>query len=529
MQRTGRPTTLAFNGMIATPHSLASAAGLEVLREGGSAIDAVIAANAVLTVVYPDQTSIGGDCFLLYFDAKASKLHALNGSGRTPKAASREALRAAGYNSMPARGIHAVTVPGTIDAWSTAHERFGRLEFSLLLQPAIGYARDGFPVTPNLNENMVHTASSGSWTSDLEPIYFPGGNVPKAGSRLRLPQLADSLEKIAKHGRDVFYSGEIAEAILKASKRNGGAFTADDLASHHAEWVTPVTSGYRGVTVAEFPPNSQGLTALIELNLAERAEPAKWGTAEHLHPLIEAKKLAFAVRDRYVSDPAFVPIETDRLTSKELSREIWAVYDPARAGTGQLSVAGDTVYLCAVDAAGNAASMIQSIYLNFGSGVVADGAGIVLQCRGAYFSLDDDHVNRLEGGKRTVHTLMPGMLLKDGKLLGPIGTQGGDAQAQVHLQLISNLVDHGMDPQEAIEAPRWVAGGGHGSDPRLVGLEGRFSAETFAGLERKGHVVQRTDDWNVHFGPAQMILRDEEAGLLKGGADPRADGVAIGI
>jgi gamma-glutamyltranspeptidase/glutathione hydrolase len=527
--RTGRPTALAYNGMVATPHALATAAGVKTLADGGSAIDSAIAANAVLTVVYPDQTSIGGDCFLLYYEASTGTVHALNGSGRTPKAADRDALRAAGHESMPSRGIHSVTVPGTIDAWIVAHGRFGRLDFGHLLQPAIGYARDGFPVTPNLHEGIAYTAASGEWTADLKPIYFPAGRVPAAGTRLRLPQLAGSLEKIAQGGRDVFYEGEIAAAILAASTRNGGAFTAADLAGHHAEWMRPVTSSYRGVTVAEFPPNSQGMTALVELNLAEQVALAGWGSAAHLHPLIEAKKLAFAVRDRYVGDPAFGPIDLDRLISKEFARDLWRDYDPEHASVGQLSVAGDTVYLAVVDADGNAASMIQSIYLNFGSGVVADGTGIVLQCRGAYFSLDEQHVNRLEGGKRTIHTLMPGMLLRDGELLGPIGTQGGDAQAQVHLQLITNLIDYGMDPQEAIEAPRWVAGGGEGADPRLVGLESRFSAETIAELARRGHVVQVTDPWNIHFGHAQMILRDDATGLLKGGADPRADGIALGF
>jgi gamma-glutamyltranspeptidase len=526
--RTGRPTALAFNGMLATPHALATAAGVEALRYGGSAMDAAIAANAVLTVVYPDQTSIGGDFFMIYHEASTGKLHALNGSGRAPKAASREALRAAGHTTMPSRGIHAVTVPGTIDAWATAHERFGRLEFGRLLEPAIDYARDGFPVTPNLSEGIAGMAASGGWTADLQEIYVPGGMVPRPGARLKLPQLARSLELIARWGRDVFYTGEIGHAIVAASKRNSGTLTMDDLASHRAEWMTPLTTNYRGVTVAEFPPNSQGMTALVELNLAEQVTPATWGTADHLHPLIEAKKLAFAVRDRYISDPAFEQIDTDRLTSKEYARELWSSYDPSHAGAGQPADAGDTVYLCAVDGDGNAASVIQSIYLNFGSGVVADGTGIVLQCRGAYFSLDENHVNRLEGGKRTIHTLMPGMLLQNGKLLGPIGTQGGDAQAQVHLQLITNLVDYGLDPQQAIEAPRWVAGGGRGDDPRLVGLESRFSEETFAGLERRGHVVRRTADWDIHFGHAQMILRDQETGLLKGGADPRADGVALG-
>src|SRR6478752_7783875 len=507
MKRTGRPTTLAFNGMVAAPHSLASAAGLAVLREGGSAADAVIAANAVLTVIYPDQTSIGGDCFLIYHDAASGKTVALNGSGRSPKAAERERLRSLGHASMPSRGIHSVTVPGTIDAWFAINERFGRMGMDRLLAPAIGYARDGFPVSPNLHDSLQHAQSHRWLDESFRSTYFPGGAVLPTGSRMRLPELAMSLERIANEGRDLFYSGEIGERLIATSSALGGFMTADDLAGHRAEWVEPIYSDYRGVSVAEFPPNSQGITALIELNLAEQRDEASWGTAEHLHPLIEAKKIAFDVRDRYLTDPAHAAINVEHLVSKSFARELWEHYDPARAGTG------------------NAASLIQSIYLDFGSGVLVDGTGVVLQCRGAYFSLDDDHPNRLEGGKRPLHTLMPGMLFQNGSLLGPIGAQGGDAQAQVHLQLITNLVDYGMDPQQAIEAPRWVAGG---HDPRSVGLEGRFAPSTITGLTQRGHHVAITDAWNVHYGHAQMILRDQDSGLLMGGADPRADGVAIG-
>lgn len=517
--------------MVASPHALASVAGLDALRDGGSAMDAAIAANAVLTVVYPDQTSIGGDCLFMYHDyhdAKTGALQGVNGSGRSAAAADREALRGAGHTQMPSRGIHAVTVPGTIDAWCEGHRRWGRLPLDRLLRPAIGYARDGFPVSPNLHLAMKETAADGDWTADLRPIYFPGGAAPAAGSRMRLPDLARSLETIAREGRDAFYTGEIAERIIAASRRHDGPLTADDLANHRAEWVEPATSDYRGVTVAELPPNSQGIAALIELNLAALAPMAAWGSVEHLHPLIEAKKRAFAVRDAMLSDPRFVPVDVARLTSKAFAEELWRDYDPMRASPGGATAAGDTVYLCAVDRDGNAVSMIQSVYLNFGSGVVADGTGIVLQCRGAYFSLDDGAVNRLEGGKRPLHTLMPGMLMRGGRLLGPFGAQGGDAQAQVHLQLVTNLVDRGMDPQGAIEAPRWVAGGAPGSDPCLVGLEDRFPAATRAGLEERGHVVTTTDPWNIHFGHAQMILRDDATGLLRGGADPRADGVAIG-
>jgi gamma-glutamyltranspeptidase/glutathione hydrolase len=528
MARTGRPTTLGYNGMVATPHSLASAAGLAALMDGGTAADAVIAANAVLTVIYPDQTAIGGDLFLIYHEAATGTTHALNGTGRSPRAASREALRAAGHTTMPRRGIHAVTVPGTIDAWATISGRFGKLGLERLLRPAVGYARDGFPVSPNLAASLAYAQDSADFDDVFRRIYLPGGQVLAAGSKMRLPQLADSLERIGREGRDLFYTGAIADRILATSQRLGGPMSADDLADHRADWVEPVYTDYRGVTVAEFPPNSQGITAQIALNMAEHRSQAAWGSPEHLHPLIEAKKFAFSVRDRMLTDPAFATIDVPRLVSKDFARDLWAGYDPDAAGPGNLDRVGDTVYLCAVDRDGNAASLIQSVYLAFGSGVVVDDTGIVLQCRGAYFSLDDTHPNRLEGGKRTLHTLMPGMLFRDGRLLGPIGTQGGDAQAQVHLQLITNLVDYEMSPQAAIEAPRWVAGGGPDDDPRLVGLEARFAASTVDGLRAKGHVVSVTDDWDVTFGHAQMILRDDATGLLQGGADPRADGVALG-
>ncbi len=526
---TGRPTTLAFNGMVATPHYLASMAGLDVLRDGGSAMDAVIAANAVLTTVYPDQTSIGGDCFLIFYEAASGQLHGLNGSGRAPALADRVALRAAGNQTMPRRGIHSVTVPGTIDAWSAALERFGRFGLDRLFQPAIGYARDGFPVSPRLSAGIAAAREMLDADPATRAIYLPGGEVPRPGQRLRLPDLAASLERIATGGRDVFYTGEIAERIAATSRRLNGPLALDDLASHRAEWVEPLTTEYRGVTVAELPPNSQGITALLALNLIEQVTlPVEWGSADHLHPLIEAKKLAFAVRDAELADPAHVPIDTARLASKSYARDLWRSYDPTRSSPGAAAAVGDTVYLCAVDRDGNAASLIQSIYQGFGSGIVVDGTGIILQNRGVAFSLDDDHPNRLEPGKRPRHTLMPGMLLRDGNLLGPFGTQGGDAQAQVHLQLVTNLADYTMDPQAAIEAPRWLASGGQGDDPRTVELEAGFPQQTIEHLTGRGHRIREQGVWESGFGHAQMILRDDGSGLLKGGADPRADGDALG-
>lgn len=430
---------------------------------------------------------------------------------------------------MPRRGIHAVTVPGTIDAWTAALERFGRFGLDRLLQPAIGYARDGFPVSPRLSAGIAAARAMLETDRATRAIYLPDGQVPLPGQRLRLPELAASLEQIAGGGREVFYTGEIAERIVSTSQRLNGPLSLDDLASHRAEWVEPLTTEYRGVTVAELPPNSQGLTALLALNLLEDvALPAEWGSVDHLHPLIEAKKIAFAVRDAELADPAMVPIDVTRLVSKSYARDLWRSFDPGRAAAGATAAVGDTVYLCAVDQDGNAASIIQSIYQGFGSGVVADGTGIILQNRGVAFSLDENHPNRLEPGKRPRHTLMPGMLLQDGTLLGPFGTQGGDAQAQVHIQLVTNLVDYGMDPQVAIEAPRWAAGGGPEDDPRTVEVEDRFPEATITGLAGRGHRVQGRGTWNSSFGHAQMILRDEASGLLRGAADPRADGAALG-
>jgi len=521
-----RASAVADNGMVATPHDLATRAGLDALRDGGTAADAVIAANAMLTVVYPDQTAIGGDCFFLIYDAATSELHGYNGSGRAPAAADPEQPVAAGYAQMPTRGIFSVTVPGTIDAWDQLSCCYGRLGLDRLLQPAIAAARDGFPASPAFANRLAAATEVIASSTYLQSIYLANGALPGAGDQIRVPALADSLELIAVEGRDAFYTGALAEASVDTSDRLGGWLTADDLSSHRGQWVTPLTTTYRGLTVAEMPPNSQGLTSLIGLNMVEQIDlPDSWGSAAHLHPLIEAKKLSFAVRDQLLTDPEFAAIDSTKLTSKPFAADLWRRYDPTRAMVGAPAIAGDTVYLCAVDRDGNAASLIQSLYMSFGSAVVAGDTGIVLQNRGSYFSLDPGHPNRLEGGKRTLHTLMPAMLLRDGQLVGPIGTQGGDAQAQVQLQLITNLVDYGFDPQQAIDAPRWLSGGGGSLD---VALEASFQVDTDRDLAARGHLVSRVQDWEPNFGHAQMILRDAERGQLTGGADPRADGLALG-
>nr|MDQ3043702.1 gamma-glutamyltransferase family protein [Chloroflexota bacterium] len=444
---TGRPTTLALNGMVASPHYLASAAGLRVLTDGGSAMDAAVTTNAVLTVIYPDQTSIGGDCLLLGYNSATQTLHGLNGSGRAPAAANAQRIREAGHKRMPRDGIETVTVPGTIDAWDVALTRFGRFGLDRALQPAINYARDGFPVSPRLSAAITTQREALDVSETLRRLYLPRGMPPNPGDRLRLPELAHTLELIARDGRDAFYEGSIGEKIGATAAQLGGALTLADLAAHRAEWVEPIQTEYRGVQVATMPPNSQGLTALLGLNLLKQVARGKsWGTAHHLHPMIEAKKLAFAVRDRNLADPNCVPIDTERFLSREFAAELWRLFNLQQALRGAPEQVGDTVFVCAVDRDGNAVALIQSMYQGFGSRVAVGDTGVLLHNRGTNFSLEPGHPNELAGGKRPLHTLMPAILLRDGALLGPIGTQGGDAQAQVLMQLVSNLIDFDMEP-----------------------------------------------------------------------------------
>lgn len=524
--RASRPTTLATHGMIATPHYLATSAGLQVLEDGGSAMDAVICANAVLTVIYPDQTALGGDCFFMAFDASTGATTGYNSSGPAPAAADPAALRDGGWTAMPNKGPFAITVPGTVDAWFAGHEQYGRLEMGRLLAPATALARDGFPVSPRLAAVLVNQRDLVTSWPGLQSLVYPGGSAPGQGSVLRMPALAQSLEAISSGGRAAFYTGEIAAYIATTVTNLGGWLTLADLANYAGEWIEPIAADYRGTTVRTMPPNSQGLTTLIGLRMAELETPATtWGSAPHLHPFIEAKKRAYRVRDAEITDPAFADIDTGELLSNAGIERLWADYDPGQVSVGQPSAPGDTVYLCAIDADGNAVSLIQSLFGAFGSCVVAENTGILLQNRGAYFSLGPDHVNVLQPGKRTMHTLMPSMLFDGESLMGPFGTQGGDAQAQIQMQLVSNLVDYGMEPQAAIEAPRWLAGS-EAADDLLI--EGGFPDGTIQQLAARGHRVTLIDPWNSGAGHAQMILVDRQSGVLKGGADPRADGSAAG-
>ena len=524
--QTSRPTTLATHGMVATPHYLASSAGLQVLEDGGSAMDAVICANAMLTVLYPDQTAIGGDCFFIAFDAATGTTHGYNGSGPSPASADAEALLSRGSTAMPNKGPHSVTTPGTIDAWFAGHSRFGRLEMTRLLQPAITVARDGFPVSSRLAAVFANQRALITSWSGLQSLVYPGGSAPDQGTVLRMPSLASSLESIAANGRDVFYTGAIAEAIASTVQGLGGWLSLDDLAAFSGEWIDPIAAAYRGATVLTMPPNSQGLTALLGLRMLESVDPgSSWGTAAHLHPAIEASRRAYRIRDANITDPDFARIDVDGLLSDDAIVDLWSDYNADEASFGQSANPGDTVYLCAVDRDGGSVSMIQSLFGAFGSCVVAGNTGILLQNRGSSFSLSPDRANVLAPRKRPMHTLMPSMLFNKERFVGSFGTQGGDPQAQIQIQLVSNLVDFGMEPQAAIESPRFISG--PGPENALL-LEGGFPEGAIHQLAAKGHRVTLIEPWSSGAGHAQMILIDPQSGVLMGGADPRADGSAAG-
>lgn len=522
-----RSSARATTGMVAAPHHIATDIGLQTLCDGGSAMDAAIAANAALTVLYPDQTSIGGDCFFLVFDPVDSSISAWNGSGPAPVAASADELLNSGFDRMPRRGPSTVTVPGTIDAWYAGHDRFGKLDMKDNLSGAIRLARDGFPVSPHLAGAIANEAAGLQELPYVGQIMMPGGRVPDPGDLLSFPKLAASLELIGLVGRDVFYTGSIGEVIADHFRDIGGWLSADDLANYGGEWVDPIKIDYRGTDVVGFPPNSQGITSLIALGLMELEDmQPDWGSAKDLHVQIEAKKRAFSVRNSHIADPRFVDIDVASLLSKTTLQALWQDFNPEYVGIGQPEVVGDTVYLCAVDGDGLAVSLIQSMYQAFGSGVADPKTGIILHNRGSCFSLNPESPNVLQAGKRPLHTLMPSMLMKDGIFRGAFGTQGGDVQAQVQIQLVTDVVDYGIDPQEAIDLPRWLSGGPNG--PNEVRLEQGFSEKTISRLAQRGHGVTVIDAWHGGAGHAQMILRDPDSGELLGGADPRADGKVEG-
>jgi oxamate amidohydrolase len=545
--RTGRPPTYAPHGVVATPHYLASAAGLNVLQSGGSAIDAAIAANAVLCVVYPHMAGLGGDGFWLIAEPAQGRVHAINASGPAARAATLDYYRPLSKdNEIPARGpLSVLTVPGAIDGWRLAHERFGRLEWNKLFDAAISYARDGMAVGRSLADWLAQDEPILASYPATAAIFLPDKRVPREGQRLVQTDLARSLADIANLGaRKSFYEGSIAERICAALQPLGSPLAPEDFAAFHAEWVDPITSTYRGYEVYELPPNTQGFTALQILNLIEGYDVERWGdgSADYYHHMAEAVKVAFADRDEWLTDPNFVNIPIERFISKAYADERRHLIDSERARSIDDVPAGmaythpherrvpdgDTCYFCAADQDGMVVSLIQSIYHDFGSAVVGGDTGIIMQNRGAFFALDERHPNALQPGKRTFHTLIPALLERDGQPYLAFGSMGGEGQPQSQAAIVTRIVDFGYDVQQAIEAPRWLLGRTWGTRTRNMSLEGRISDEVARELKRRGQPVQMVTDWNDNLGHASAIRVDRDQRFFEGGADPRGDGAALG-
>ena len=521
---------ISTRGIVAAESPLAAQAGASVLARGGHAAEAAIAANAVMGVVAPMMNGIGGDLFAIVHDAATGEVHGLNASGWSPAGTSIDGLTARGLRSMPQTGIHSVTVPGAVSGWMALHGKFGRLPLETTLGAAIAHAGDGFPVS-EITALEWHGAMAVLQTDrHATSTYLPGGCAPVAGELFHNPDLAATLGAIARDGGDAFYRGEIAKRILKCSADHGGALAAEDLADFRAEWVTPLTTNYRGWDVYEIPPNSQGIAALVMLNLLESFPMADYGraTADSLHVLIEAKKLAYADMQRHIGDPRFSSIPVEAMLSKTYARERARLIDPRLAkesvDAGALPThGGDTTYLCAVDTAGNIASLIQSNFATFGSGVVPEGAGFVLQNRGGLFTFDRSHPNALAPRKRPLHTVIPAFMKRDHLRVG-FGVMGGWNQPQAHVQVISNIVDHGLNIQEALEAPRFVKLTFPGTD---VLIESRVPESVRENLERRGHDIDLQGEFSNMMGGGQAVMHDARAKVNYGASDPRKDGAAI--
>ena len=524
-----RSVVMGTQGMVAASQPLATLSGYKTLAEGGNAIDAAVAMVSTLSVVEPFNVGIGGDAFALIYLAKEKRLVGMNGSGRSPYQATIQKYKERGVSEIPERGILAVTVPGALHAWAQALDRFGTLKLASVLRDAIYYAEKGFPVTEVISgewreaENLLRSSEASS------KAYLINDKAPSPGQVFFNEGLAKTYQKIAREGIGVFYEGDICDAIVNTSNRLQGLFSHKDFKDHTTTWVEPISKDYRGYTIYELPPNGQGLTALEMLNILEGYDihQLKPNSPEYLHLLIEAKKAAFEDRDRFITDPAFEKIPVDQLLSRDYAKEIRTKIkvDEASPPThfSEQSRSSETVYVTAVDKDRNAVSFISSLFLAFGSGVVVDGTGIALQNRGKSFSLDPKHRNRIEPHKRPMHTIIPGMVFKDGEFLMSFGVMGGDMQPQGHVQFLVNLIDFGMNLQEAMDTPRIR----HLKDIEVY-LEDGISDETAVALAGKGHQIIRQFSPINQVGGGQAIYFDRGQNVLLGASDRRKDGCAMG-
>ncbi|MBD0401053.1 gamma-glutamyltransferase [Flammeovirga sp. EKP202] len=533
-----RSEVLAQNGMVATSHPLATQVGLDILKKGGNAIDAAIAANATLGLMEPTGCGIGGDIFAIIWDAKTQKLYALNGSGRSPKKLTLAYFKENNYTKIPALGPLPVSVPGTVDGWFEMHKKFGTMDMNTILTPAIEYAENGFPLTEliawYMQKSIPRYQAKGFPNIEDTYIHQNGGKLPNEGDIYKNPYLAATYKKIAKGGRDAFYKGEIAKTIGLFIKEQGGFLSRKDLEDHHSEWLDPVSINYRGYDVWELPPNGQGIAALQMLKILEQYDFSNipFGSAEHLHLFTEAKKLAFEDRAKYYADMDFYDVPLSTLLSekyaKERSKEIGE-----RASTyeaGKIS-AGETIYMTVADKEGNMVSLIQSNYRGMGSGMVPPKLGFMLQDRGELFTLIEGQANTFEPGKRPFHTIIPAFITKDGKPYVSFGVMGGDFQPQGHTQIVMNLIDFGMNLQEAGDAPRWDHTGGASpmgettQNKGMIRVESGIPYETVRGLMDKGHQVGFT---RGTYGGYQAILWDDLKKVYHGASESRKDGQAAG-
>lgn len=538
---TGRPfasrsEVIAPHGMAATSHPLATQIAVDVLKRGGSAVDAAIAANAALGLMEPTGCGIGGDLFAIVWDAKTKKLHGLNGSGRSPASLSLEHFKQQGLEMVPPYGPLPVTVPGCVDGWFELHSRFGVLPMHDILAPAIAYADNGFPVTEAIAYYWeLNVPNRRDWAGFAE-TFLPDGRAPRKGEVFKNPRLANTYRMIAEGGRDAFYRGEIAHTIDRFMKKHGGFLSYEDMAAHRSEWVEPVSTDYRGYRVWELPPNGQGIATLEMLNILEgyNIKSMGFGSAEYIHVLVEAKKLAFEDRAVYYADPDFNEIPVGELISKSYAKERRELIDMNKASTqcdaGKFRES-DTIYLTTADANGNMVSLIQSNYRGMGSGLSPDGLGFALQDRGELFDLTEGRYNTYAPQKRPFHTIIPAFITKDAKPLMSFGVMGGSMQPQGHVQIVVNMVDFGMNVQEAGDAPRVRHSGSSQptgermTDGGTVYLEAGFSDETIKALMQMGH---RIDTTVGGFGGYQAILFDAENGVYIGASEARKDGHAAG-
>lgn len=530
MQFTSRRSpVLARRGMVATSQPLAAMAGLRMLIVGGNAVDAAVATAAALAVVEPMSTGIGGDAFALIWMDREKQVRALNGSGRAPAAASLDEVLRQGYASIPNESPYAVSVPGTVDAWQTTLDSYGTMSLADVLKPAIAYAEEGYAVSPVVAYQWGESFDRLARRPSGQEMLL-GGRAPRAGEMMRLPELGAVLRDIADGGPDAFYRGPLADRIAAFVQSEGGWLSTEDLASHTSTWDEPISTDYRGVTVWECPPNGQGLVALLAMNIMEGYDVAGMGfqSPETYHHMVEAIRLGFADGLRYIADPAAVAVPTSELLSKSYAAERRGLIRPDRAmpsvSFGRVPAYHDTVYITCADGDGNACSFINSLFQGFGTGLVVPGTGIALQNRAALFSLDAEHPNALAPGRRPFHTIIPAMATRDGELWLSFGVMGGFQQPQGHLQVLANMLDYGLDPQEALNALRFSVG-----LDGTVALEEGVSTEVARGLVRRGHAVGVVGGFpRTAFGGGQVIERDAETGVLRGGSEPRKDGIAVG-